>query len=269
MIIDTHVHCFADKIAEKAGQQLIKTAGIPAYTDFTERDTRKKLDVWGIHLGIVLPIATKPSQQKIVNDWAASLQHNNLLAFGSVHPESGDALNELERIKELGLLGVKLHPDYQGFFADEPRLYPIYQKISDLSLPVAFHVGFDPLSPDLIHATPKMISKISRLFPDLTIIAAHMGGMRLGEECLNELAGAPNVYLDLALIEDIRPQSEVNAIIEKHGSDKILFATDCPWCLPSVILERLDKVGLTDEQKEDILWRNAAKLFNISTPRSY
>lgn len=263
MIIDTHVHCFADKIAEKAGNQLKARAGIPAHTDFTEADTRRKLDQWGIDLGIVLPIATKPSQQQIVNNWASSLQHGNLLAFGSVHPDAEDALDELERIKYLGLKGVKLHPDYQGFFAEEQRLYPIYQKISDLSLPVAFHVGFDPLSPDLIHATPKMIAEISRSFPNLTIIAAHMGGMRLGEDCLNELAGTPNVYLDLALIEDARTQSEVNAIIEKHGADKILFATDCPWCHPSVILERLDRTQLSREQKENILWHNAAELFNI------
>lgn len=263
MIIDTHIHCFADKIAGIAGNKLIETAGIPAYTDFTERDTRQKLDEWGIDLGIVLPIATKPSQQQIVNDWAASLQHGNLLSFGSVHPDAEDALQELERIKSLGLKGIKLHPDYQNFFVDEKRIYPIYQKISYLRLPVVFHTGFDPLSPEVMHSTPTMIAKISREFPELIIIAAHMGGMRMGEECLKVLAGADNVYLDLALIEKARTQTEVINIINKHGSDKILFATDCPWCLPSVILERLEDVDISFEQKEDILWRNAAKLFNI------
>ena len=78
--------------------------------------------------GVVLPIATKPTQQTIINDWAAQQQDEILYCYGSVHPDAPDVLEELERIRQLGLHGIKLHPDYQGFFADEPRMLPIYRR---------------------------------------------------------------------------------------------------------------------------------------------
>lgn len=52
-------------------------------------------------------------------------------------------LDELDRIKALGLKGVKLHPDYQRFLVDDPRCIPIYEKISRLGLITVFHTGLD------------------------------------------------------------------------------------------------------------------------------
>ena len=50
-----------------------------------------------------------------VNDFAAAINNSkDIVAFGSVYPHSEDAFDELDRIKSLGLKGVKLHPDYQG-----------------------------------------------------------------------------------------------------------------------------------------------------------
>ena len=82
-------------------------------------------------------------------------------------PDAPDALDELQRIKDLGLYGVKLHPDYQGFLIDDPKMFPIYDAISSLGLPVTFHTGWDPLSPDLIHATPQAVAKVVKLFPHI------------------------------------------------------------------------------------------------------
>ena len=63
--------------------------------------------------------------------------------FGSVHPSHPDALKELERIHALGIKGIKFHPDYQYFFVDEERMFPIYEKCGKLGLIVVFHAGWD------------------------------------------------------------------------------------------------------------------------------
>lgn len=96
----------------------------------------------GVDKGVFLSIATKPSQQKSINDFCASIASDTVIPFGSVHPDAPDWESEMERIVALGLKGIKLHPDYQDFDMDEPRVLPIFQKARDLGLCVVVHAGF-------------------------------------------------------------------------------------------------------------------------------
>ena len=111
-------------------------------------------------------------------------------------------LEEMRRIKELGLYGIKLHPDYQEFFIGDDAALPIYAEAEKLGLPIAFHTGRDPYSPSLVHCPPDVLAKIADLFPNLTIIAAHMGGMDMPEAAAQYLAGKSNVYFDKMCIRD-------------------------------------------------------------------
>ena len=80
----------------------------------------------------------------LLKDVSLSLKENErLIPFGSVFPHAPDALEELERIRDMGLVGVKFHPDYQGFFVDDEKMKPIYRKISQLGLITVFHAGKD------------------------------------------------------------------------------------------------------------------------------
>ncbi|MBR6338069.1 MAG: amidohydrolase family protein, partial [Ruminococcus sp.] len=141
MLIDMHVHAFNEKIAAKALAVLVGNSSLTPLTDATTAGTLKKLDEWGVDKAAILSIATKPSQQGIINSWAASIKSERLLPFGSVHPDADDWYDELVRIKRSGLYGVKLHPDYQGFKIDEPRLFPVYEACAELSLPLLLHSG--------------------------------------------------------------------------------------------------------------------------------
>ena len=187
--IDFHVHAFADKIAHRTIAALREDAWTEPATDGTMSDTEQTMQKWGVDGFVVLSIATKPSQHLVCNNWAASVKSDHVFPFGSVHPDGEDALAELERIKALGLYGVKLHPDYQGFFVDEERLFPIYRKCGELGLPIIFHAGFDPVSPQNIHCTPAMSAYILDRFPDTQFILAHLGGNALWRDVERLLAG--------------------------------------------------------------------------------
>lgn len=106
MIIDFHTHAFPDKIVDKAMRTLSRNAGnaLP-FTDGRAGDIVRYMDENGLDKSVVLNIATNPRQQRSVNDFAASIDGDRLIAFGSVHPDAPDALEELHRIKELGLRG--------------------------------------------------------------------------------------------------------------------------------------------------------------------
>ena len=130
MLIDFHTHAFPEKIAQKAIEKLsFASGGLTPHTNGTFFDLKRLLATSKIDKAVVLSIATNAAQQKNVNNFAASINDGeNIFAFGSVFPDAPDALYELERIKSLGLKGVKLHPDYQGFSADDQKMKPIYKK---------------------------------------------------------------------------------------------------------------------------------------------
>ena len=268
MYIDFHTHAFADTIAERAISKLentLKESGRweePPATRGTVGELLSKMDVWGIDRSVILPIATKPSQQKTINDWAKSVMSDRLICFGSVHPDAGDDFSELERIKSLGLKGVKLHPDYQGFFANEERVMPIYRKCAELGLPVILHAGLDAVSADCIHCTPQMSAEILEKVPEITLILAHFGGNELWDDAEKYLAGK-NVWFDTAFADGNISDGQAMRIIRSHGADKILFASDCPWHVPTREKAMLERLPLTENEREDISHKNAERLLNI------
>lgn len=145
MLIDIHTHAFPEKIAERAIETLSHTSGglIPQHKG-TLASLKEEMAKDGVDISVVLGIATNPQQQTNVNNFAAEINKDEkIIAFGSVHPDAPDALQELERIKALGLKGVKLHPEYQNFYVDDERMKPIYKKISQLGLITLFHAGHD------------------------------------------------------------------------------------------------------------------------------
>ncbi len=261
--IDFHTHAFADKIAEKAIEKLVSVSHYEPYTNGTVSDLKKVLDEDGINKAVYLPIATKPSQQGIINDLSAQLNTESFICFGSVHPDAEDALDELERIKLLGLKGVKLHPDYQGFMVDDEKLFPIYSKCAELGLIVVLHAGFDPLSPDLIHCPPKSSAKIAKLFPDLKIVLAHLGGMNCFEDVLEYVAGIENVWLDTAFLYNHIDNELLTKIIKKHGAQRILLASDMPWQRTIDAVNQINSLELSDEEKKFIFHRSAEILLEI------
>ena len=260
MLVDFHVHAFAEKIAARAIGQIAGKADQIPETDGTAEGLRRRLQEWGVDKGVVLPIATKPTQQTIINDWAAQQQDDTLYCYGSVHPDAPDVLEELERIRQLGLHGIKLHPDYQGFFADEPRMLPIYRRCAQLGLPVLFHAGFDPVSPQVRHASPEALARIAEVVPELTLIAAHLGGVLQWDEAERLLVGRKNVYLDTAFASHSIDPSQFERIVQRHGAERILFASDCPWDSPVKIHRIMDDFALTPAQRSRIDWENALEL---------
>lgn len=276
MYIDFHTHAFADPIAERAVSKLENTLiesgygadSVPAATRGTVKELLEKLPIWGADKAVILPIATKPSQQTVINNWAKDVQekYDCLYCFGSVHPDAEDAFSELERIKSLGLRGVKLHPDYQGFFADEERLFPLYRKCAELGLPVVFHAGLDALSPDCIHCTPQMSAKVLDAVPEMVLILAHLGGNELWDDVEKYLAGR-KVYFDTAYIEGNISDEQALRIFRSHGADKILFASDCPWHPSSRERKLLERLPLTQEERELISHKNAERILAMTAEK--
>ena len=264
MVIDFHTHCFPDKIADKAIQKLAySSGGLTPYTDGTVAGLRQSMADGGVDLSVVLSIATNARQQTSVNDFAASINNGkDIIAFGSVYPHSEDAFDELERIRTLGLKGVKLHPDYQGFAVDDPKMKPLYRKISELGFVTVFHAGLDyGFAPPYGGMPDKM--RVALTWFDSPVVAAHWGGVNCGEEVLRHLCGIEHLYFDTSFGYSMMPRYYAERILEKHGTDRMLFGTDTPWHTASLEWRLLDALGLSTEQREAIACRNAKRLLQL------
>ena len=241
MYIDFHIHAYADEIADRAVQKLKDTANCNVYTNGRIDDTRQKLKEWGIDYGVLLPVATKPTQQTTINNWAKEQNHGNIISFGTVHPDSDELYSELERISSLGLHGVKLHPDYQGHFMFEPCMQRIYEKCGELGLPVILHMGYDPISS----------------------IGAHMGGMANWERVLYYIKDARNIYFDTAYCAEYMSDEMFMEMFRAYGEDRILFGSDLPWSNPHDEIRMIDRMPISDSAKDKMFYKNAAELLKI------
>ena len=263
---DFHTHAFTDVLAERALSSLADTSGkIPA-TDGTVNGLRKIMQKNGIDEFLLLPVATKPSQQISINNWASGIMGNGIYSCGTVHPDSDDALNEIERIKFLGLYGVKFHSEYQNFFPDEERMFPIYEKIAEQGLIAVFHGGWDPFGNGNIKCTPKRMARVVEKVPQLDFVVAHLGGIYVWDDVEKYLAGHfENLYLDVSVIASFGiDENQLLRIIMSHGTDKILFGSDCPWDIPENEINMINRLPLSREDKEKIFYKNAHRLLNIT-----
>ena len=266
MIIDFHTHAFPDKIAKKTIEHLeaitADSKPMHAYTDGSASSLRAVLKGAGIDLGIVMPICTRDGQSDTVNAFAKRLRTDGLLSFGGVFPYQADRLNVLEDLKAKGFKGIKLHPEYQGCEIDSDECAEIIEKCDELGLYVTVHAGFDPAYKAPFKCTPEKIARLLERVSGKNLILAHLGSQGMWDDVEKYVCGS-DVYLDTAaLCGNITPET-YKSVVRKHGADKILFASDCPWEDPAESLKLLNLLGLTDEEYELITHKNAERILGL------
>ncbi len=259
-VVDFHAHAFHDKIAEKAAQNLntyydIPLAGNGMFHILLESMQKNHIDKLIIHA-----TATKPAQVTVINDYVAGLIRPDIIGFGTLHRDYGAYKEELDRVVSLGLRGIKFHPVFQGFAIDDPLMLPIYEKIAEKNLPILMHMG--DKNCDL--TTPERLANVLDEIPGLTVVAAHMGGFGEWRAAEQYLYGRENVYLDTSSSIRFLEPEETKRLIRAHGADKVLFGTDYPLALHPEELANIDKLGLSAEEEEQILWKNAYRLLKLS-----
>lgn len=265
MVIDFHTHIFPDKIATKTIEHLEKVGGITAATDGTLSGLLSSMERCGVDMAVILPVATKPSQFESIQSFAKGVNeqyHGKLLSFGGIHPDCEDYKKELDMIKNMGFKGIKIHPDYQGVMIDDIRFMRIIEYASELGLMILTHAGIDIGLPDPVHCPPKKMRKVLHEIKPEKMVLAHLGGWSQWDEVYEYLAGE-NVFLDTAFIYDYISKEQFSKILNKHGADKILFATDSPWSDMEKGINWIKELSLPQGIEEDILSGNAKRLLGI------
>ena len=263
MIIDFHTHCFADEIAVKAIPKLARAGGIKPFTDGTVEGLKKSMQAAGIDISVVQPIATKPQQTVTINRWAAEIRGDSIISFGTIHPEYSNWKEEILWLSREGFKGVKFHPDYQDFFVDDKKLFNIYEMLFSMNFIVLFHAGLDIAFPEPYHCTPERLQKLPDTFPGAVIVAAHMGGYLYWKGVENYLIGR-DIYLDTSFSFDKLGKEDMERMIRKHGTERVLFATDSPWKEQQQELKNIQSLSLNEDEINAILGGNAQKILRLN-----
>lgn len=265
-MIDFHTHAFPDALAPRAIPSLAENMDITPKHDGTVSGLLALMEQCGISRSVVLNIATNPSQENAVNSFAIRLVgHERLIPFGSVFPGSATWREQLERLKNAGVRGVKLHPEYQNFDLDCPEALAVYRRCGELGLIVQFHAGEDAAFPPPIHTGAVRINRVCESCPDTVFVAAHFGGYNMWEDTAHNLTYHDNLYLDTSMTcTAARPEKKhVRRILETVGVEHILLGSDSPWEFPGDSVEGVRGLGLSNADTARILSGNAVRLLGL------
>lgn len=261
MLIDFHTHAFEDALAAKAIPFLEEEGNCKAATDGRAASLIASMDRAGIDRAVVCPIATKPSHFAGIRRWAREVRaaRPRLEMFLSIHPDDPDALAHADETADDGFKGLKFHPYYQQFVIDDPRLFPLYERIAARGLLAVFHTGYDMAYPPERIANPLRVRHVIDALPDFKFIATHLGGWRDWEESRRVLIGQP-IYIETSFCLHEMPAETARDMILAHPADRILFGTDSPWADQSEELARWRALGLPEDRVAAALGGNAARL---------
>ena len=256
--IDTHTHAWPDSLAATAISRVGDLGSIVAHYDGTVLGLLASMDRAGIDRSVLLPVATKASQVRTINDWVIGLASERIVPFGAMHPDVADPWAEIALLRAAGVRGFKMHPEYQSFEPTEPRLQPIYRAAAEQKMTIYFHAGGD-VAFDSVRGTPASFVDVLDAWPDLRIVLAHMGGFRVWPGVLERLAGR-DVWIDTAYTLGHLPDDEFVALARAHGVDRVLSGSDGPWTDSEKEIAHLRRLAFTPDELAGILGGNAERL---------
>jgi predicted TIM-barrel fold metal-dependent hydrolase len=301
LIIDAHTHVgrYGEVWSEKFVDALLQQFGkFPKWWgdrkpwraeefDVDVDEYVRYMDEVGVEKAIIWGQACEPFDARTSPEIVAQAVEkypNRFIGFHTCDPIGypDDDASELERaVTELGLRGVKIFPGYNNGYPNDPRLFPVYQKASDLDIPVVVHTGYtvthsgpNSYAP-LMQQYPLYLEEVAATFPKLRIVMAHFANP-WAEDAIQLMRKYDNVYADTAY--GAFPFSwKVNALVwaKNFGVlDRVLFGSDYPLHSPGDSIElhrrmpeytrkRQIEPALTDEDIERVLGANAAKMLRL------
>jgi len=259
-LFDIHTHVYPDNIAQKATdsvKQFYKIGGadMNGTVDMLLTQGQKA----GITGYLILPVAIRPDRVQGINDFILQQTqlHPEFVGFGTVHAAMENLTDEVHRIMNMGLRGIKIHPDSQRFHIDDPRLYPMYEAIEG-RIPIMLHMGDQRYD----YSHPVKLRKILDQFPQLQAVAAHFGGYSMYETAYDLLRDTDCIF-DVSSSLMYMPKGQPEKFINLYGAERMAYGTDYPLWDPVEEVARFQQLDLTDDQFEQIAWKTAHRFLKL------
>src|SRR5690606_27903542 len=178
-------------------------------------------------------------------------------------------------LRERRIRGLKLYPGYEAFYVHDARMRVVYELAAEFDVPVMIHTGdtFDPKG-KLKYAHPLEVDEVAVDFRDVTFVICHIGNPWV-TDAMEVIYKNDNVVGDISgfTLKHFEERFErymlrqVEEVIAFAGDrSKLLYGTDWPICDMGSYLRFVDKLELSREEREQILWRNSVRIFHLDLP---
>ena len=262
-IIDMHCHIYPEKIAQKATKVIGEFYDIPM--DCPEGSVTvllESLQSAQIEQALVCSAATTPAQVCSINNFIAGAvkEHpETFIGFGTMHADFENIGDEIDRMIEMGIKGIKLHPDFQKFAIDDTRAMNIYEA-AEGRLPILFHMGDTRYD----FSGPQKLAHVLKAFPKLKVIGAHFAGYSEWDNAVRYLADF-DIMVDTSSTLGLTSSEKARELARIWGIDRMMFATDFPMWKHTEELERIKVLGIeSEEDKDKYFYRNAARFLGLT-----
>lgn len=272
MIIDTHAQLFTADFVEMVKRGELEGLEVMGYASFFKgdvKDTIADMNTAGVDKSVVVAVdADTVRGYKVSNEVVAEAvgkYPDRLIGFASVDPHKGRlAIQELEyAVKELGLKGLKLIPHLIEVYPNDKIMYPIYQKVSELNIPVLLHTGTHfHIGCKIKYNKPEFIDEIAVDFPGVNFIMAHFGYPWF-YEALAVVQKNFNVYFNIAGWAPRYIPEPVIMHMDSILSNKVLFGSDHPLLPRKRVLDELGELNLKEATRKKLLEENAKNLLGL------
>lgn len=280
-VVDFHSHNFPAKLAARAvavmceklvpGVAAIGRGTFGPVGDATVSTQLRDMDRAGVDVCVNCPVCTRPEnfdailrRAVAVRDAAAegAAAQARIVQLGSIHPEDPDYAARIRLLKENGIPGIKLHPNYQAVCLADPRLIPFFAAVRDAGLFVISHTGFDPGyvgAPSV--AGPREIAALLTAVPGLCFVAGHLGG-----ECghpphaTDVLLPFETCWIDTAVMYFHDDDPEARRVVRTWPADRMVFGTDYFWRDQAHLMAWVKELRPDPAEQERIFHGNAARL---------
>ena len=268
MIIDCHVHLNRYEDSEPASLQ-------ERFTLLREEMARHAVD-YAIILSSFKVNERRPSVDEIL-DLVGDDPHFGVVAGVSyLNYRAADLAHLRILLREKRILGLKLYPGYEPFYVHDARMRVVYELAGEFDVPVMIHTGdtFDPRG-RIKYSHPIEVDEVAVDFPEVTFVICHLGNPWV-TDAMEVIYKNANVVGDISgfTLKHFEERFEsfmadqVREVVTYAGNPhSIMYGTDWPISGMGSYLRFVDKLGLSDEEKELVLWQNAARVFHIDTAR--
>lgn len=282
-IIDSHAHIFNAAVIENVAKKKemsdmlsLQTNEAPARAGL--KALQEEIRSSGVLCSLILPTASAENIEKTNASFIQIAESSDIIhAAGTLHPGYNRNRDELHRLYEHGIKGIKLCSFSQGFALHDQETISMFDTIRDENLEgheffvimdtfydAGDYFGTDPEN----NTTPALFADIVKNYPEINFIGAHMGGLNAPFSEISEyIKPMENMFLDTSNAAHTLEISEFVRLLKMHGPEHIIFGTDWPWFgyRPEIALigEMLKYAGYNEIQEEAVFSGNIARLASI------
>lgn len=237
---------------------------------------RNEMDHHGIDYALVLSSYLvndrRPSVDQILDVVGDDPRLGVVAGVSYLNYRAADLAHLRELLAAKRIRGLKLYPGYEPFFVSDGRMRVVYELAGEFGVPVMIHTGdtFDPRG-KLKYAHPLEVDEVAVDFRDVTFVICHIGNPWI-TDAMEVIYKNDNVVGDISgfTLKHFEERFErymlrqVEEVIAFAGDrSKLLYGTDWPICDMGSYLRFVEKLNLSDEEREQILWQNSVRIFHL------